>query len=165
MSAARAGIAVAVLCAMTACASSAPPQPAAAPSRDPESLYDALGPCGDTPASVVDDLPPGFVLPREAVVVRTTDLGQLVQVDGFVALTPLQVRDIYERRDDVELLTIEDEGFETELLLRDDGYRMYLKAQVLCSTGSNFTATVGEEADAATMPRPRGTAPAAPTTP
>lgn len=153
----RGAVATCLMLVAAACAPSQPAPPATAPSHNPEGLYEALAPCADPPSPAAEDVPPGFVLPSEAVVVRTTDVGQLQQVEGFVGLTPLEVRDRYEQRDDVELLTIEDEGFETELLLRDDGYRMYLRAQVLCATGSTFTATVGAEADAPDIPRPAGT--------
>ena len=82
-----------------------------------------------------------------------TELGPLTQVDGFVDLTPIEVRDYYEDGG-LEVLQIEDEGFETEALLSDGTHRMYVKARVLCRTGSNIPATVGAESQAAALPTP-----------
>lgn len=84
------------------------------------------------------------------------DVGVLTQAEGMVDLTPVEVRSYYEQHEDLRVLTVEDERVESEILVTDGTYRMFLKAQISCATGSNFTATVGTEAQAAALPTPAG---------
>jgi hypothetical protein len=101
---------------------------------------------------------PGLTLPGEATVFSVYEVGPLTQAEGVVELTPVQVREHYEGRDGVQILRVEDERVEAEILVSDGAHRMFVKVQIACATGSNFTATVGSEADAAPVPVPTGTA-------
>lgn len=96
---------------------------------------------------------PGLLLPDGAVPVLLDVAGELTQVQGFVTLTPVQVLDAYVRRTDLEVLSTEHEVFESELLYEVDVVgadgarsrrRVYLKAQAVCATGSNFNALVSD---------------------
>jgi len=103
----------------------------------------------------------GLHLPDESVVTSTRDTGPLTQVQGFVGLTPIQFRIYYQERDDLEVLHVEDEGFEAEILVSDGENRMFAKAQAFCSRGSNMVAIVAPETEAEAVPVPSGS-PAAP---
>ena len=117
----------------------------------------ALPPCEEQPSPPALPEVPGLTLPDEAVVFFVQEVGTLTQVQGVVELQPVDVRAYYEGRDDLDVLAVEDEVFEAEILFSDGTWRTFVKAQVLCATGSNFTATVGSEEDAATVPTPAGT--------
>jgi hypothetical protein len=99
---------------------------------------------------------PGLTLPEEATVFSVYEVGSLTQAEGMVAMSPVEVRTYYEQRDDLRLLTVEDERVEAEILVSDGTYRVFVKAQVACATASNFTATVGTEEEAGAMPTPAG---------
>ena len=98
----------------------------------------------------------GLTLPDEATVFSVYDVGTLTQAEGMVEMSPVQVRTYYEQRDDLQVISIEDERVEAEILVSDGTHRMFVKAQVACATASNFTATVGSEEDAGAMPTPAG---------
>lgn len=51
---------------------------------------------------------------------------------------------------------IEDEVHESEVLVANGTHRTYVKANAVCQTGSNLTATVGREEDATAVPIPTG---------
>lgn len=108
---------------------------------------EGLGPCGDpptAPASVPEV--PGLHLPDGAVVTGVTPQGPVTQVDGWVPLTPIGVRADYVHRDDLEVLTVEDEVWESETLVTDGTHRLFVKAQGVCRTASVFVAIVSPEA-------------------
>ena len=135
--------------------------PSAVPSHNPRGAYKLLGVCPTQPSPPPLEAIPGLHLPPESMIFTRSELGPLTQVEGFVDLTPIEVRDYYESAD-LEVIQIEDEGFETEALLSDGDHRMYVKARVLCRTGSNITATVGAESQAAALPTPAASPPPAP---
>lgn len=125
-----------------------------APPERPDDVvvdYSVLGECVDQ-GDGVDQRVPGVVLPPQAVVFAVHETPPLVQLVGYVELTPIEFRDFYEGRPDVRVLQIEDEGFEAEVLIGDEERRMYARAQVICETGSNVTVTVGPAADAELLP-------------
>ncbi|MGH3443429.1 MAG: hypothetical protein ACRDUY_15565 [Nitriliruptorales bacterium] len=116
----------------------------------------ALSPCDDVaPSPTSDPQPDGLVLPQGAVVVRVEQSGSGERVIGFVPLTPVQLLAAYEDLD-VRLLEREHEQFESELVYEADGVRGFVKAQVVCSTGSNFLAVVVPAEAASELPEPGG---------
>lgn len=94
----------------------------------------------------------GLVLPDGARVTSVVEQDAMVSVEGTVRMTPLDLRADYEARDDVELLRVEDEVFETEVLLRSAGRRMYLRATALCADGTSLMAVVGPDSEDAGLP-------------
>lgn len=135
-------------------------QPTSAPSPPPID-YSILAPCDDPPEAIdVRDVD-GLRLPDSAYPTAIHHSGPLTQVDGFLAMTPIEAREHYAAEAGVELLLLEDEGFEAEALLADGTHRMYIVVRVICATGSEFAATVGpDEPDGPTVPpRPAVTAP------
>ncbi|MBE1491780.1 hypothetical protein [Plantactinospora soyae] len=105
----------------------------------------------DEGAEVAADVP-GLVLPDGARVTSTVAQGALTTVEATIRLTPLDVRAHYEGRTDVELLSVEDEIFESEILLRAQERRMYLRATALCADGTALTAVVGPDSEDAGLP-------------
>lgn len=95
---------------------------------------------------------PGLVLPDGARVTSVLEQGALTTVEATIRMTPLDVRDHYEGRDDIDLLRVEDEIFETEALLRAQQRRMYLRATALCADGTALTAVVGPDSEDAGLP-------------
>lgn len=108
-------------------------------------------PVGEGP-EVEEDVP-GLVLPQGAKVTEVSEQGPLTSVGGSIEMTPLELRADYEGRDDVDLLRVEDEVFETEVLLRADGRRMYLMASALCATASDLSIIIGPDTDDAGLPQ------------
>ncbi|MDW5326616.1 hypothetical protein [Plantactinospora sp. KLBMP9567] len=94
----------------------------------------------------------GLVLPEGARVTSTAAQGALTTVEATIRLTPLDVRAHYQERTDIELLSVEDEVFESEVLLRAQDRRMYLRATALCADGTALTAVVGPDSDDAGLP-------------
>jgi hypothetical protein len=121
--------------------------------------FNALPACGPTPAPAPDTDAPGLHLPDEAIVTQIRDNGPLTQVTGYVALTPIEVRLYYEQATDVEVIQVEDEGYESEVLVTDGQHRLFVKAQALCSRGSNFAGVIAPEDAAGGVPTPAGSPP------
>lgn len=146
-----------VLCALSAlavsCSAEEPARVGAAPTGG---ALAGLAPCEPQPPPPSLPAVPGLRLPRGARVYSISRAGPLTQAEGVVDLTPVQVRTHYQERDDLKVLSVEDETFESEVLVTDGRHRMFVKTQVLCASGSNFMATVGSEADAAAIPTPAG---------
>jgi hypothetical protein len=117
----------------------------------------ALGPCPDPPPAG-EDLPEveGLVLPDGSVVTSATITDPVATVQGWIPLTPVQVRVHYADRADIEVLQAEDEIRESEVLLTTGGRRLFLKAQAACDRGSAFVAVVAPEDAAAAVPTPAG---------
>ncbi|TDC49727.1 hypothetical protein E1212_17340 [Jiangella ureilytica] len=103
-------------------------------------------------APETDDTVDGLVLPDGARVTSVVEQGALVTVEGSIRMTPLDLRADYESRSDIELLRIEDEVFETEVLLQSQGRRMYLRATALCADGTALMAVVGPDSEDAGLP-------------
>ena len=116
----------------------------------------ALPICEEQPSPPPLAKVPGLTLPEEATVFSISELGPVTQAEGVVEMTPVDVRAYYENREDLEVLSVEDERVEAEILVSDGTYRMFVKAQILCASASNFTATVGTEAESGAVPVPAG---------
>jgi hypothetical protein len=96
---------------------------------------------------------PGLVLPEDAVVISTTRTGPITDVTAYVPRTPIEVRAFYEDvHDDVEVLQLEDEVFETEVLLAHGALRSYLIARTACREGSSITGFIAPEHAVADLP-------------
>ena len=104
-------------------------------------------------------MPEGTILPRSAVATRMRERGPTVRVTGYVPMRPIELRMYYESRQDLEILTIEDEIIEAEALLSDGAFRTFIKAQAVCDEGSTFLAVVAPELAAGEVPVPAGGTP------
>ena len=102
------------------------------------------GPC-PSPPPAVDEQVEGLVLPEGAYLTEVVRQGPLVQVRGRVERTPVELRAEYAERDDVEVLTLEDEGVEVETLVSEGGFRTYLRGTALCATASALDGLVAPE--------------------
>ena len=101
-------------------------------------------PCPPPPAELDEDVE-GLVLPEGAYLTEVVRQGPLVQVRGWVERTPLELRAEYEARDDVEVLTVEDEVVEVETLVTDGRHRTFLRGTALCATASSLDGLVAVE--------------------
>lgn len=153
MSAGRRRLAAAALVALTLAACGGADEPGSGNRAD--AMLGNLPSCDRVPldegGEVSADVA-GLVLPDGAWVTSVLEQESLVSVEGVVRMTPLDVRADYESRTDVELLRVEDEIFETEVLLRADGRRMYLRATALCADGTSLTAVIGPDSEDAGLP-------------
>lgn len=104
---------------------------------------------------VVEDVE-GLVLPEDAVITATSRSGPVTDVAAYVPHTPPAVRALYEAQDEAEILQIEDETFETEVLVADGDFRTYVIARVACREGSTITAFVAPAGAVSTIPTPSG---------
>lgn len=118
-----------------------------------------LGPCDVHPNEIELEPTPGLVLPPGAVVTERSDDGPLTTVRGYVPLTPVQVRVLYQRDPAVEIVQVEDEIRESETLVDSGDYRLFVKAQAVCEQGSVFLAVVAPRAADAPVPAPSGGTP------
>jgi hypothetical protein len=98
----------------------------------------------------------GLVLPDGATVTSVVEQGSLTTVEATVRMTPLDVRAHYQNEPAVDVLRAEDEVFESELLVRAEERRMYLRATALCADGTALTAVVGPDSDDAGLPELQG---------
>lgn len=145
---------------LSACGGSSPPTatptgPAIATEISSELLapLEGLGPCVPRPAdsqATADVV--GLYLPEGAVIDRVSPQGPITQVEGWMPLTPIQIRAHYVTRDDVEVLAVEDEVWESETLLTDGDHRLFVKASGICRTESVFVAIVSPEDGSAPEP-------------
>lgn len=105
------------------------------------SVLGALGACPAPPATRVA-APAGLVLPPGAVVTRVQEMPASVQVDGWVPLTPVQVREHFLARDGVEVVASEDEVIESETQMEAGAHDVFVKARALCPTASSLVGVV-----------------------
>lgn len=136
---------------LAACGPSAPTVADGGPPPDP---YAGFAPCDPLPAPSPHEPVEGLVAPEGLVVVDVRRTGPVVAVRGFVDATPLELRDAFEGRDDVEVVHVEDEGFEVEVLVDAGEFRTFLKATIRCRTGSIVALVVARDVDAERLPRP-----------
>lgn len=146
----------AVLLLLAGCGTAAPGGP---PPTAGAVDFSSLPACAEQPSPPPLDEVPGLTLPEAATVFSVYEVGSLTQAEGVIEMTPLEVRAYYEDHADLDVVTIEDERVEAEVLVSDGTHRLFVKAQIACATGSNFTATVGTEAEAEAMPTPAGSPP------
>ena len=110
---------------------------------------DDLPECSAPPAAAdegaLEDATGDLVLPEGTVVTGVEDLGELVSVRGYVALTPIQVRKSYAAAAGLELYALEDEVYEAEVLYGAGDSRVFVKAQAQCRQGSLLSVFVGPE--------------------
>lgn len=110
---------------------------------------EGLGECGEQPEAVAPvDSVEGLHLPDGARLTAVSQDGPLVQVEGWVPLTPIGVRADYVSAANLEVLEIinvEDEIWESETLVTDGQHRLFVKAQGICRTESIFVALITAE--------------------
>jgi len=119
---------------------SAPASAAAAESQEDGGPLLGLPPC-QAPPEAMADVQPG---------------DPLVTVTGYIATTPVRVRQYYQGRDDLEIMEIEDEIFEAEALFDNGTHRNYIKAQAVCREGTRLLGVVAPDVDAKGLPAPQG---------
>ena len=119
-----------------------PGEDAPVPNAERQQPLTALGPCKGVPDSgVVADVK-GLVVPEGAVLTRVTPADPLTNVQGYVPMTPVQLRAYYQQHPDLTIVSVEDEVHEAEVLHEADGVRVFVKAQAVCELGSMFVAVV-----------------------
>lgn len=114
--------------------------------------------CGKPPSPAPDPPPDGAVLPPSTLLTAVRDQPPLTQFNGYVELTPVQVRTWIEEETDLEILVSEDEGYESELLVTDGVYNTFVKARAICATASLLAEVIAPADSGATLPTPAGQA-------
>ena len=123
---------------------------------DPDAPLAGYAPC-EARSGDADIRPPrGIVLPAGGLVLARRDVDDLVEVDAYVDLTPVQVVAAYEALDEVVILTSEDEVFEAELLLDVGDRRTYVQARAVCERGSNLLLLTTPADGGGAVPVPSG---------
>lgn len=85
------------------------------------------------------------MLPPGSVVTEVSRGDRLVTVKGYVALTPVRVRQYYQSQTQLEFFEIEDEVAEAEAFFANATHRNYVKVTATCAEGSRITAVVAPE--------------------
>ena len=101
--------------------------------------------CSAPPDAVDTEEAADLVLPEDTVVTGVEDLGELVSVRAYVALTPIEVRRFYAAAQGLQLYALEDELYEAEVLFGSGDNRVFVKAQAQCRQGSVLSIFVGPE--------------------
>lgn len=150
---------------LTGCGSSSAPTPVATPSSTstdieiaPELLAPLvmLGPCSEVADPGLDQEVPGLELPEGAFLTSVTEQNGLVNVRGYVNQTPIVFQLGFREREDLEMISVENEIQESETLYSDGHRRVFLKAAAVCELGSLFIAAIAEDVNADTVPTPSG---------
>lgn len=132
--------------------------PAATPSAG--ATFDlGLPPCGKPPSEDPTPPPAGAVLPPTARLTAVRAQQPLTQLNGYVEMTPLQVREWIETQPHLEVVVSEDEGYESELLVTDGTNRTFVKARAVCADGSLLAEVIAPEDSGAVLPTPAGSPP------
>ena len=117
----------------------------------------ALGECPPLPSPMPDAAEvTGLVLPEGSVVTAVTVTDPVTTVQGWIPLTPIQVRVDYAGRADLEVLSVEDEVWESEVLATDGTTRLFVKSRAACADASMFVAVIAPEDAADAVPTPAG---------
>lgn len=119
-----------------------PGDAAPVPNEERQQPLAGLGPCDDPPASGGEDPVEGFVLPDGATVTQVTPAEPLTNVQGYLEMTPVQMRVFYQQHPELKIISVEDEVFEAEVLYEAEGRRVFMKSQAVCELGSVFVAVV-----------------------
>lgn len=154
-----AAVMVALSLALIGCGQDSPggsPEPL--PAADRLQALTVLGPCTApdlVPDPAADDVD-GLILPQNAVVTSVDVQDPLTTVEGYIASTPLQVQAGYAEDPSLEIITLEDEVWESETLVADGVHRLFVKVQAICEEGSVFLVVVAPDDDADALPVPAG---------
>lgn len=114
-------------------------------------ILEALGPCPAAPADPLP-VPDGLVLPPGAVVTVRQVQPDAVQFEGWVPLTPGQVRAFYEGAPGLQLLATEDEVLESETTVDAGDHDAFIKARAVCPTASDLLGVVTPDTGGAPLP-------------
>ena len=126
-----------------------PPAPTASFALD-------LPPCGKPPSPDPNLPPPGALLPPGSRITAVREDPPLVQLNGYVTMTPRQVRAEIEARPGLDIVLAEDEGYEAELLVSDGQWRTFVKAKAVCTEGSLLSEVIAPQDSEAVLPTPAG---------
>ena len=127
-----------------------PPRGEAPPAADVAELPG----CGPPPSPAPDPPPAGALIPPDTRVTAVRAELPVVQLNGYVAATPDDIRDFVESVDGV---TVEEAGGnsrERELLVSTRRWRIYLKARAVCTTGSLLLEILAPADSDAQIPSP-----------
>ena len=112
-----------------------------------------LPPCDDPPVPPAEltnaDLGP---VPPGSVVLTVRNHGTLTSAQGYSERTPVEIMVAYLRLDGWEVLSAEDEVFESEVLLDDGQHRVFVKSHATCDRGSAWVMHVSADADQVPTP-------------
>ncbi|MGH3736917.1 MAG: hypothetical protein ACRDT6_15100 [Micromonosporaceae bacterium] len=143
--------------ALAGCGPSGPPSATTSPSRAtpagsaapderqgaPLRAFPTCGPAPTAGPATARDAVKGLVLPPGTVITGSTAQGKTLNISGYVALTPVRIRQFYEKRTELKFFTIEDEVFEAEVFFQQpDGKRAYVKAKPACRTASRLVIVI-----------------------
>lgn len=122
--------------------------------------YDLLLPtCGKAPSPAPDQPPPGAILPPGTRLTAVREQPPLTQLNGYVEMTPIEVRAWVEARDDLTVQLSEDEGYESELLVSRGEYTTFIKARAVCKEASVLAEVIAPREASESLPTPAGRTP------
>ena len=131
---------------------------ACATDGDVVGLNPALGRCPSPPApgDVPEGSLEGFVLPPEVITRQVRSSGDITNLIGYIARTPLEVRAFYEDLEEGQIVNLEDEVIETEVLIVNGEHNTFARFSAICERGSRVVALVGSRGSSG-IPTPSGT--------
>lgn len=149
--------------ATVACGSGTPATPESGGPASPAALSPTALPlprCGKPPSPAPGAAPAGAIVPPGTTLTAVRDQPPITQLNGYVEMTPVQVREWVEARDDLVIKHAEDEGFESELLVTAGDHSIFVKAQAVCATASLLAEVIAPAGADAALPTPAGGTPA-----
>jgi len=148
---------VALVLSLTACGGAGSPGAAPSPrGSDVDALLEGFPPCAEPSPGKEARGVRGLLLPPDSVVHSVRRRGPITTVQGFVGLTPVEVREHYEGDPKIQIIVSEDEFVESELLFTNGRFRNFVKARASCREGSDIVTVISREM--ASLPTPAGSA-------
>ena len=115
--------------------------------------------CGKPPSPDPNPPPPGAIMPPTARITAVREQPPITQLNGYVEMTPPQVRAWVEKQSGLDIKQGEDEGYESELLASDGEYTTFIKAVAVCATASLLAEVIAPADASAALPTPAGGTP------
>ena len=134
--------------------------PAAVASAASPVPFDLLLPeCGKAPSPAPNRPPAGSIIPPSTRLTAVREEPPLTQLNGYVEMTPREVRAWVEARDDLTVQQSEDEGYESELLVSRGKYTTFIKARAVCKEASVLAEVIAPREASSALPTPAGRTP------
>ena len=120
----------------------------------PEDVFQQFPECPATRPGKKVGTVRGLLLPEGTEVYTVRRQGPITTVQGFVMMTPIEIREFYESKPNIQILVGEDEIVESELLFSNGKVRNFVKARAACRDGSDIVTVIARELTA--LPAPSG---------
>ena len=117
----------------------------------------ALPECGKPPSPDPNPAPAGAFMPGSGRVTAVRETDGVVQLNGYVEMTPAELRLWIERRPGVSVGGVAADAGVVELLVTDKRWRTFVRAKAVCADASVVAQVIAPVGSDAALPTPGGT--------